>query len=113
MGRKKSERRHMGMIRLDADALGRAKLAAGLMRMSLADYASDVIRKAAEQDIRREAKKLADGPESCRGREAVGLPDRGAARRLRVPFWRRPVCYVRTLVLHVGTLVLLQVHRIN
>ena len=31
------------------------------MRMSLADYASDVLRKAAEKDIQREAKKLARG----------------------------------------------------
>ena len=60
--KKKSEtRKHTGMMRVDADALDRAKLASSLMRMSLADYASDLLRKAAEKDIAREAKKLAGG----------------------------------------------------
>jgi hypothetical protein len=33
------------------------------MEMSLADYASDVLLKAAERDVSREAKKLAGGKE--------------------------------------------------
>jgi hypothetical protein len=58
--KKASERRkHTAMMRVEADVMERAKLAASLMRMSLADYASDVLRKAAERDISREAKKLA------------------------------------------------------
>lgn len=61
--RKKSEvRRHGGMTRIDLGVLERARLAASLMRMSLADYVTEVVRKAAEQDINREAKKLAKGP---------------------------------------------------
>src|SRR3954471_17974707 len=52
MAKKKSEaRRHTAMMRVDADTLERARLAASLMRMSLADYASDVLRKSAEKDI--------------------------------------------------------------
>lgn len=63
MGRKRSEeRRHTAMMRVDAEALEQAKLAASLMRMSLADYASAVIKKAAGRDIAREARKLAGGP---------------------------------------------------
>lgn len=59
---KRSEaRRHAAMMRVDAAVLEQAKLAASLMRMSLADYASDVLGKAAERDITREAKKLAGG----------------------------------------------------
>src|SRR4051812_30833805 len=62
MAKKKSEaRKHTAMIRVDSDALDRAKLASSLMRMSLADWVSDLIRKAAEKDIAREAKKLAGG----------------------------------------------------
>jgi hypothetical protein len=62
MAKKKSEtRKHTAMIRVDAETLQRARLAASLMRMSLADYASDVLAKAAERDIAREAKKLAGG----------------------------------------------------
>ena len=62
MARKKSEaRKHTAMMRVDAGTLERAKLAASLMRMSLADYASDVLAKAAERDIAREARKLAGG----------------------------------------------------
>ncbi len=60
MAKKKSEvRKHTAMMRVESDTLERAKLAASLMRMSLADYASDVLRKAADRDIAREAKKLA------------------------------------------------------
>ena len=62
MAKKKSEkRRHTAMMRVDEETLDRTKLAASLMRMSLADYASDVLQKAAERDIAREAKKLASG----------------------------------------------------
>lgn len=62
MARKKSEeRRHTAMMRVDAETLERAKKAAALMGMSLADYASDVLRKASDRDIAREARKLAKG----------------------------------------------------
>jgi hypothetical protein len=64
MGRKKSEeRRHTGMLRVDAATLDRAKLASSLMRMSLADWATEVLAKAAERDITREARKLASQPD--------------------------------------------------
>lgn len=64
MAQKKSEaRRHTAMMRIDAETLDRAKLAASMMRKSLADYASEALRKAADKDIAREARKLA-GPES-------------------------------------------------
>lgn len=64
MARKKSEsRKHTAMMRIDPEALERAKLAASLMKMSLADWSSDVLRKAADRDIAREAKKLAGGSE--------------------------------------------------
>ncbi|WP_422923125.1 hypothetical protein [Singulisphaera sp. PoT] len=59
MAKKKSEtRKHTAMMRIDSETLDRAKIAASMMRMSLADYASDVLRKAADKDIAREAKKL-------------------------------------------------------
>jgi predicted HicB family RNase H-like nuclease len=59
MGRKKSEaRRHTAMLRVDPAVHERATLAASMMKMSLADYASEVLRKAADRDILREAKKL-------------------------------------------------------
>lgn len=62
MAKKKSEtRKHTAMMRVDTEALEQFKLAAGLMKMSLADYASNVLRKAAERDVLREAKKLAGG----------------------------------------------------
>jgi predicted HicB family RNase H-like nuclease len=62
MAKKKSEeRRHTAMMRIDSETLDKAKLAASLMKMSLADYSSDVLRKAAERDISREAKKLVGG----------------------------------------------------
>jgi predicted HicB family RNase H-like nuclease len=64
MAKKKSEtRKHTAMMRIDADTLERVKLAASLMRTSLADYASDVLRKTADRDILREAKKLTEGKE--------------------------------------------------
>lgn len=57
--KKKSEsRKHTGMMRVNAQALERFKLAASLMRMSLADYVSEVLVKTADRDIAREAKKL-------------------------------------------------------
>lgn len=60
--KKKSEvRRHTAMVRIESDTLERAKLASSLMRMTLADYITDLVRKAAEKDISREAKKLAGG----------------------------------------------------
>lgn len=61
-GKKKSEvRKHTAMMRIDPTTLDQAKLAASLMRMSLADYASMALARAAAQDISREAKKLAKG----------------------------------------------------
>lgn len=60
MSQKKSEsRRHAAAIRVDASILDRVKLAASLMRVSLADYASGVLAREAEHDIAREAGKLA------------------------------------------------------
>jgi predicted HicB family RNase H-like nuclease len=62
MAKKKSEkRRHTAMMRVDAETLDKAKVAASMMRMSLADYASEALRKAAERDIAREAKKWTGG----------------------------------------------------
>lgn len=64
MTKKKSEaRKHTAMMRVDAHTLEQARLAASLMKMSLADYTSEVLLKAAERDIQREAKKLAGGKE--------------------------------------------------
>ena len=60
VAKKRSEaRRHSAMMRIDAETIERARLAASLMKMSLADYASQVLRKASDKDIAREAKKLA------------------------------------------------------
>lgn len=53
--------RHTAMMRVDAETLEKVKLAASLMRMSVADYSSEVLRKVAERDIQREAKKLTGG----------------------------------------------------
>lgn len=61
MAKKKSKsetRKHTALARMDADALEQAKLAASLMRMSVADYLSDLVRRYAGKDITREAKKL-------------------------------------------------------
>lgn len=44
-------------IRVDVETRRRAAKAAAMMEMSLADYASDVLRKAAERDIARDAAK--------------------------------------------------------
>lgn len=64
MSRKKSEtRKHTAMMRVDPETLDRARLAASLMKMSLADYASEVLAKASDRDISREARKLAKGGE--------------------------------------------------
>jgi len=60
--KKKSEiRRHTAMARIDGEALEQARLAASLMRMSLADYITELIKKNAPKDISREAKKLTGG----------------------------------------------------
>jgi predicted HicB family RNase H-like nuclease len=68
MARKKSEtRRHTGMMRVDATVLARAKLAASMTGMALADYVSDVLRKASDRDIEREAKRLAKGTGEPKG----------------------------------------------
>lgn len=40
------------------EALDQARLAASLMRISLADYLSDLIRKHAGKDIDREIRKI-------------------------------------------------------
>lgn len=64
MAKKKAKsetRKHTAMMRVDAETLAQARLAASMMRMSLADYASDVLAKAAERDITREARKLTGG----------------------------------------------------
>jgi hypothetical protein len=64
MAKKKAKsetRKHTALARVDPEALERAKLAASLMRMSVADYLSDLIRRFAGKDITREAKKLAEG----------------------------------------------------
>lgn len=45
-------------IRIESDVLGLATMAAGLMKMSLSDYASMMILEAAAVDIPREARKL-------------------------------------------------------
>jgi hypothetical protein len=45
-------------IRMDSAVHERAALAASMMKMSLADYVTEVLRKAADRDIVREAKKL-------------------------------------------------------
>ena len=59
VAKKKSEtRKHTAMLRVDVAAHERATMAASLMRMSLADYASDVLRKAADRDLLREARKI-------------------------------------------------------
>lgn len=59
---KKSEtRRHTAMMRVDAETLARARTAASMMRVTLADYVSDVLRKAADRDIAAGAKKLVGG----------------------------------------------------
>jgi predicted HicB family RNase H-like nuclease len=61
---KKSEsRKHEGVLRVDKETLERAKIAASLMKKSLADYASEGLRKLADKDIDREAKKLIKGGE--------------------------------------------------
>ena len=58
---KKSEsRKHTGMLRIDALALEQAKVAAGMMKKTLAEWASDVILKAAERDMNREARKIVE-----------------------------------------------------
>jgi predicted HicB family RNase H-like nuclease len=59
MAKKKSEaRKHTAMIRVDEEARERATKAASLMGMSLADYASAVLKKTADRDLLREAKKI-------------------------------------------------------
>jgi predicted HicB family RNase H-like nuclease len=64
MAKKKSEtRKHTAMIRIDERTRERAALAAKMTGVSLADYASEVLAKAADRDILREAKKLAGGSE--------------------------------------------------
>jgi predicted HicB family RNase H-like nuclease len=57
-GKKSEARKHTAMLRVDAEVHARAMLAASLMKMSLADYASDVLGKAAARDVLREAKKI-------------------------------------------------------
>jgi hypothetical protein len=60
--KKKSDvRRHSAVARIDPEVLERAKIAASLMRTTLADYITDIVRKAADRDIEREAKKLTKG----------------------------------------------------
>lgn len=55
-------RKHTGVARMDRATLERAMLAASLMRMSLADYLTQLVAKHVETDISREAKKLTGGP---------------------------------------------------
>jgi hypothetical protein len=62
MAKKKSEtRKHTAMMRVDAEALAIARKAASLMEMSLADYASNLLRTHGSKDIEREAKKFTKG----------------------------------------------------
>jgi predicted HicB family RNase H-like nuclease len=57
--KKKSEvRKHTAMLRVDEEARELATKAASLMGMSLADYASAVLKKTADRDLFREAKKI-------------------------------------------------------
>ena len=64
MAKKKSEQRqHTAIARLRAETLTKAKKAASLMELSLADWMDDVVAKAAERDLKREGKKLAGGEE--------------------------------------------------
>lgn len=58
---KSETRKHTGMIRVGSAQLEKARLAASMMRMSLADYMTNMIDKYAQQDIEREAKKLTKG----------------------------------------------------
>jgi hypothetical protein len=60
---KSESRKHTGMLRIDAHALEQAKVAAGMMKLTLAEWASDVILKAAERDMNREARKIVEGKE--------------------------------------------------
>jgi hypothetical protein len=57
--KKKSEtRRHSAVLRLTPTTLEQVKLAASLMKITLADYADAILLKQAEKDIEREANKL-------------------------------------------------------
>ncbi len=59
MAKKKSEtRKHPALIRVSDEALEATKLAASLMKISLADYASAILLKTADRDIKREVRKL-------------------------------------------------------
>jgi hypothetical protein len=51
-------RRSTGMVRVDIETLKRAKLAASLLGIPLIDYVSQVLMKASNRDILREARKL-------------------------------------------------------
>ncbi len=62
--RKSSEsRKHDGMIRVTKATRARAAKAAGMLGLTLADYADDVLAKAAERDIKRDARKELKGDE--------------------------------------------------
>jgi hypothetical protein len=59
--RKKSEvRKHTGMLRIEADALEDAKDAARLMKKTLAEWATDVVRAAAKRDRLKGARKIVE-----------------------------------------------------
>jgi uncharacterized protein (DUF1778 family) len=52
MAKKKSEsRKHTAMIRVDEEARRQAMLAAAMAEMSLADFATEVLKMAAKQKI--------------------------------------------------------------
>ena len=60
MAKKKSEvRRHSAVARITPETLEQAKLAASLMKLPLAEYVDDVVKKAADRDVDREVSKLA------------------------------------------------------
>lgn len=61
MGRpKKAEsRKHAAAVRIEGEALEQARLAAGLLKISLAQYVTQVVAKAASEDVEREVRKLA------------------------------------------------------
>jgi hypothetical protein len=60
--KKKSEVRvHTGILRTSLEAIVKAKKAASLMEKTLAEYASEVLIRAADKDLEREAKKFTKG----------------------------------------------------
>jgi hypothetical protein len=61
VGKKSEVRRHAAAVRIDPAVLERAKLAASLTGVSVAEYVTALAAQAAERDIAREVRRLADG----------------------------------------------------